>query len=85
MANLANGDVYALGRDLIGERDLGSLLPADAFVDRIRELTDDERRAHEALRRGEPIALVTPAVAQRLELGDRELNRRERRRRARRS
>jgi sialic acid synthase SpsE len=81
------GRIYEIGRDVAAERQLGEMLErADLerhFLDAQRRPTEDERAAMEE---AEALVLVGERAAQVAKLGERELERRMRRKgRARRS
>lgn len=89
--NTDTGRLYELRRDLLDEtgrrRDVTAGDPAlRSYVERferiVGELTDDEAAAAQDLEAGATIVPVSDAVAQKVRLGERELERRVRRRRA---
>lgn len=81
--NAETGATYFLGVDVFGEGALGSPLamPQEPAWGG-RELSADESAAVTALRRGEPVVRVSEHVAQQVKLGQRELERRAKRRKA---
>ena len=83
--NAETGQMYALGTDLFGEREVGEMLAKTeldaAMAKADRALTADEMAAAVDMAKGDPIVRVGEEAAQRARLGDRELRRRRQRRR----
>jgi type IV secretory pathway VirD2 relaxase len=90
--NTNTGELYRIREDLMGGSDssgggIGEALDRGrlAELERRGKATEDEVRALAAMRAGDAVVPVSETVAQKMMLGGRELNRRERRRKARRS
>lgn len=84
--NANTGVAYDLGKDLVRSGPLGEPIDATNYLDRFEALdrpaTTDEMACAVDIAKGDPILAISQDAAQRLRLGERELERRARRRKA---
>lgn len=77
--NTDTGRLYEIGEDILGK---SPVLTSDMFMSVDRPLSQDEMAAALDVAKGQTVVEVSSEVAQRVKLGERELERRRRRNKA---